>query len=449
MDKRKERRKPALRISFISLWLSSLFLFPGCHAGDKKDLPVSFSDLGKANSAFSELKKALHKEDGKLWNHSLEGPVMIAYTDTRIIIANEPDEQGALTQHGKVYIGIFPENRVIGNSTTEWSGKRWTIVQWPLPETMEERLRLLIHESFHCTQPEIGFDSLVQKPNDHLDTREGRIWLKLELEALKRALLSEDPIPHLRNALLFRLYRQHLFPGSEDTENSLEINEGIAEYTGSILCGMNDEALKKHYASEIDLLYTMPTFVRSFAYFAVPVYGYFMKQTKEYWNQDITKTTSLTDYITGFFNVSCTEADSVQIMEKAKAYSLDSIARIEDERESARQLRARKYREQFLQDHILVIPLERMEIAFNAKDAMPLDSFGTVYPNLKITDDWGILEVDSGGALVGREWNRVILSYPEQITDSIITGKSWRLKVNSSWKLGREGVRYILSRRSP
>jgi hypothetical protein len=38
---------------------------------------------------------------------------------------------------------------------------------------------------------------------------------------------------HLKDALIFRKYRNSLFPGSAHIENQLELNEGIAEYRGN------------------------------------------------------------------------------------------------------------------------------------------------------------------------------------------------------------------------
>ena len=94
-----------------------------------------------------------------------------------------------------------------------------------------------------------------------------------------------------------------------------------------------------------------------------------------------------------------------------------------------------------------MIGLENMKIGFNPSNIMPLDSFGTVYPNLRITDNWGILEVDSCGALMSPEWNKVIISFPELITDTLISGKGWKLKIDKSWKLDLIDNKYIMTKK--
>ena len=224
VSNRQTMRNPILILTLIFIM--------GCNSSKIKTLKIPEPDIKQATIAFTELKETLDKEAGKLWNYKLDGPVLLIDKKTRIIIANEQDGIGELIKQGDYYAGIFPENINFANSATDWNGKRWTMHTLPLAESKKERLSNLIHESFHRIQPFIGFDSLNETQSAHLDTREGRIYLKLELEALKEALNSDKPENHINNALLFRQYRHQLFPEAEISENSLEINEGMAEYTG-------------------------------------------------------------------------------------------------------------------------------------------------------------------------------------------------------------------------
>ena len=419
----------------------------GFNVNKKNDIKVSERDYNQAKVAFSELKEALKNDDGKLWNHKLDGPILLINRETRIIIANELDGKGELIKQGDYYIGKFPDEMTIANTAVDWNGKRWTMVVMPLPDSKEERLNLLIHESFHRIQPLIGFDSLNETQNNHLDSKEGRIYLKLELEALKGALNSDKPENHIKNALLFRQYRQQLFPGAKASENSVEINEGLAEFTGSILSGRTKDDLKKHYISNIDKFYNVPTFVRSFPYQTISIYGYFMRQSDDKWNLKINKKTNLTDFILAFFKINQTNFDKENIMKIGKSYNIDSIMEFEQNRELKRLEQIKKYKAQFLGDSIITIKLINMNIGFNPSNMMPLDSFGTVYPYIRISDKWGILEVDSCGALMSSDWNYVTITYPEMITDTLIRGKGWKLKLNEDWKLEKENSKYKLTKK--
>ena len=123
---------------------------------------------------------------------------------------------------------------------------------------------------------------------------------------------------------------------------------------------------------------------------------------------------------------------------------MDTIIENENLRELKKQELKNKYKNIFLNDSIVEIGLENMNIGFNPSNIMPLDSYGTVYPNLRITDNWGVLKVDSCGALMSPEWNKVTISYPITITDSIILGEGWTLKLTNSYKLESKDNKYLI-----
>ena len=429
-----------MRLIFMIL---ALVLFSGySHIGKTIEIPEA--DWNQAKSALNELNETLNKENGRLWNHSLKGPLMLVDRGTRTIIANESDNSGELIQRETLFIGTLPENINIANTAFDWNGKRWTMVALPLPDIKEERLNLLIHESFHRIQPTLGFDSLHEIQCVHLDSKNGRIYLELELEALKKALNSNEPEVHIKNALLFRKYRQQNFPEAKNAENSLELNEGLAEYTGSILSQRNDPDLIKHYITDIDRFYSLPSYVRSFAYFTIPVYGYFMQKKEPLWNQQITKRTNLSDFISHFYGVEYQQITKEDVLKTGEQYGIGSTVEKETRREAAKEAVKSKYKKIFLSDSVVEIGLENMNIGFSPSNIMPLDSCGTVYPNIRITDNWGILEVDSCGALMSPVWNKVTLSCPQITTDTLISGRGWRLQLNNPWILIKNGNRYTV-----
>jgi len=424
------------------LFLILVVGFFGCNPASRQNIEIPNSDLKQAIVAFAELNQELQKEQGHLWNHKLDGPLLLINPDTRTVISNESDDEGFLKKQGDFYVGLFPENLNIANSTTNWLGKHWTMVALPLPDAKEERLSLLLHESFHRIQPLIGFDSIHETDCAHLNTELGRLYLKMELEALKATLSDTNFAEHLKNALLFRTYRYQLFPEAGEAENLQELKEGLAEYTGSILAYKGDLPIQSHYISRINGFYGNETFVRSFAYVTLPVYSYFMQKTNQGWNLDISKNSNLTDYMDDFFGLDTRIVDSQYIMQLGKLYHMDSIMEFENIRELNRVQLVKTYKSRFLGRETVSIGLENMHIGFNPGNIMPLDSFGTVYPNLRITDNWGILEVDSGGALVSPQWNQVIISAPLDINDTLISGMGWTLKLNQGWNLEEAGGKF-------
>ena len=170
----------------LVLFITVSLLSRNSNSATNSTVKISNSQIKKYENIFKDLKEYLSKENGKLWNHQLYGPLLLVNKDNRTIIANEPDNKGILTKKGEVYTGILPNGINIANTAFDWNGKRWSMVMLPLPKNHNERLNLIIHELFHRIQLEIGFANLITKQSNHLDDLNGRIFLKLELEALKK-----------------------------------------------------------------------------------------------------------------------------------------------------------------------------------------------------------------------------------------------------------------------
>jgi hypothetical protein len=246
---------------------------------------------------------ALYKD---LWNMDIYGPVLLVNPGTRKLYANYPDSAGVLKRDGKIYTGLLPVNINIANTSIKWNGRSWAMIILPLPDDREDRLNLLSHELFYRSQPALGF-RMSNAENDHLDKREGRVYLRLELEALRQAMTAKtisDTHNHLANALFFRKTRYSLFPEAATSENLMELNEGLAEYTGTIMSGRTDQEIIKHLEKKLIEFQKNPTFVRSFAYITTPLYGFILARSDKYWNRNITSATNLTDYFTRAFNLS-------------------------------------------------------------------------------------------------------------------------------------------------
>ena len=75
-----------------------------------------------------------------------------------------------------------------------------------------------------------------------------------------------------------------------------------------------------------------------------------------------------------------------------------------------------------------------MSVQFDPRTLQPLDDLGTVYPEIRISDVWGILEA-SKGALVKGEWGSIVITAPTATTGSPIKGDGWTLELKPGWKL--------------
>ena len=146
-------------------------------------------DLSLARSYFDEAAAISDLDGGELWGRPLYGPMLFADPATRMVVANEADLSRALKPEGNVFVGTLPQKMNISNTATVWSGKRWTMLMWPLPVSKKPRAQLLAHEMWHRIQNQLAL-STSGAENGHLDTPNGRIWMRLEWRAWSRAIGS-------------------------------------------------------------------------------------------------------------------------------------------------------------------------------------------------------------------------------------------------------------------
>ncbi|MEC4051891.1 hypothetical protein VSP10_03725 [Myroides odoratimimus] len=402
--------------------------------------------LEQANVCFDEFKHAAEQHKS-LWNIDLYGPILLIDSETRTIYANEEDKENKLKPEGGVYIGTLPKNINIANTAIEWEGKRWAMIMLPLSDNVQNRINLLGHESFHRVQPTLGF-KLNNTDNNHLDQKEGRVYLSLELEALKQAIQAnsiKEINQHLTAALSFRKYRQSIYSEASTTENNLELNEGIAEFTGLIVSNRTKKETVDYVSKGIDDFFKNSTYIRSFAYHTIPVYGYLLSQQDKEWNKKINTTTNLTDYFIKVWNIQISNNLESTVNQLKSKYNGTLIIEQEVERENKVKKIIAAYKAQFVENPHFEIKFEKMNISFNPSNLVALEDKGTVYPTMRISDKWGILTVEKG-ALMSPNWDRLSITNPTKVEENKVFGDGWILELTEHYKVeqNKENLNYQL-----
>lgn len=399
---------------------------------------------------FREVQKAT-KEHATLWDRDIYGPILMVDPDTREVYANMADKGGVLHLSEGIYRGTLPKEITISNTDIHWSATHWAMIKLPLPPLKHDRIDLITHELFHVAQPMLGFE-FQREDNIHLDDKEGRIYLRLEMAALKEALLARrlaQAEEHLRNALIFRRYRQLLFRGSEISENNLELLEGLATYTGQMMSGRDKWELRDYLINRIVAFENLPSYVRTFAYETVPVYGFFLYQKDNHWNKKIDNESDLTTFFADAFGMDMRIILQRYVKQVADEYDGLVIVDEEQRRDISQNARLDLYRKKFLEDPHLEIRLGEINISFDFQDVVPLDEDeGMVYFTLQISDQWGILTVDGGGALLRSDWRWVIVTEPLEIEEDRVYGEGWDIVLNEGFFIEKTiAGDYFLSRK--
>lgn len=403
-----------------------------------------------ARQCFEEARSLAEKDGGELWGVKLTAPLLFVDPETRAIITSQADGQGRLTPKDGVFVGTLPADETIAGTAKHWAGVTWVMLPWPLPKERCERLHMFAHETWHCFQHQLGLPPH-GPANRHLDTRDGRIWLRLEWRALQAALETSGKKRHqaVADALTFRAHRRSLFPDAAAEERALEMHEGLAEYTGVRLSRDSDQAAAARAIKNVKLSRGFPTLVFSFAYVSGPLYGLLLDDAKPDWRKGLTPEHDLGRMLADALSISPPDDLPAAAQKRAGDYDADKLILAETKRENNRQQRLGSDRHRFVEGPLLILPVVSMDFQFDPRDVHPLDDLGKVYPKMKITDAWGILEV-TGGALIAADWSRVIVPAPSDTTARPLKGDGWKLQLKEGWELRvaeRKGD-YIVKRAS-
>jgi hypothetical protein len=381
-------------------------------------------DQQRATEAFNEAETLCEREGGKLWKISLCGPIVIADPATKTISTNQPAPEA-------------PRPAALGftNSAMEWGGTRWTAISWPALKSLQHvQGMLLIHELFHRIQPELGL-LVPDVPSDHLDTHEGRYWMQLEWKALSRAIgaAGQTRSAAIGDALAFRAARRSRFPGAAESERGFEINEGLAQYTATVVAaGTRSDAVR----SAIEQLAKAPdevTFVRQFAYPTGVAYGILLDEYAPGWTHRIKAGDDMGKLIEPFAATRSRE----ELEGAALSYGGSEIRNKETKRDGEHKARLAELRRRFVEGPILILPRGR-GASFGSAGITTIPGEGTVYSSYRTTADWGTLEASS--VLVDMDRGRLSVPAPPVIEGKTLKGNGWTLAIADGWAI-RPGVR--------
>lgn len=404
------------------------------HADQPPAAEPAAIEPGAARAVFDQARSLCEADRGRLWGVSLCGPIMLVDPATRQVVASEGDRQGALRAVDGVFLGQLPADQTAANTALDWSGTRWTQLLWPLPDDPALRRVLLSHELFHRIQPQLRVASPQGGDNPHLDSLEGRYLLQLEWRALARALRGTGDVRRAASAdaLAFRAERYRLFADARRDEAALELNEGLAEYTGVVVGNPDAPARIGAALRDLGAHVDDPGFVRSFAYATGPAYGLLLDAYAPGWRTRLDgEGLDLGSRLraTGEIRVS---DDPAAVAGAAARYDGAALWVGEVEREQRRRAQALRNRKRFVDGPVLRLDLVDMRIQFDPTTLQPLEGVGTVYPSMRITDAWGTLEV-SDGALLRDDWKAVTVRAPARA--AALAGPGWTLRLAPGWRL--------------
>lgn len=397
------------------------------------------NQMEKAAPYFENLKKVSDADNGKLWGKTLYGPTMYVDVQTRNLVANQQNKENSLVQKGNLYFGQLPEDIIIANTLITYCGENWTCVIWDGNRDLLTETHLLIHESWHRIQDEIGLPGCGSS-NQHLDETEGELLLKLELSILKDLLQndSKDLTEGLRDVMTVRKYRQSMYPNNN--ENQFECHEGMAEYTAFKLLPLDNdnEAVRKGLAAAA-IMKEMDNsgFGNSFAYLTGPAYGLLLDEVVPDWRNSVRSGKTIPDVISTVIPILDT-VDNVEIERISARYDVTDYLNKERIRLEARDEEDAELRARFSESTWLVIPNDSVNFGFNPGERLvAYDTIGVIYNTMLLKGDFGTIEVGNG-IIRANNWSYFIIPYSEDHCDakiSLNTGYVIELQSDGNYRI--------------
>lgn len=387
-----------------------------------------------AAAALKLAKQRAEADGGALWGVSLDGPILLVDPKLRVAIANAPDEGGVLRKSVGIWMGFLPDDVILANTATEWSGVNWSMVLWPLPRNQVSQAQLLMHESFHRIQDELG---LPIQPGTcaHMEFAHARYYLRLELQALLAALEAEGDArtEAIRDALLFRAAREDRFPQAAKPERALELNEGLAEYTGLKLSGADEAGILARVRAAIEGVTQRESLARSFAYVSGPPIGLLLDELDLGWRNKLSPEVGPADLLRRAVSYS-PPADVAAAAEKAAArYGGAKILAEEEGREKGQERLVHDLGMKFRAGPVLNLRLQNPQYSFDPNKVIPIPGVGEYYESITLTDRWGKLTVDGGGALIYTGFTKMRVVAPKAGGSGTVRGPGWTLELKDRW----------------
>jgi hypothetical protein len=298
------------------------------------------------------------------------------------------------------------------------------------------RNALLLHESFHIVQPRLGL-GIGTVEAEHLDFMEGRYWMRLEWRALARALRESGKrrVTAIRDALAFRQARHTRFPDKVATEHALEINEGLASYTGMVLAAPSRADAIADVVGGLAIADSGESFVRTFAYASGPAYGLLLDAASPGWTRTIRSGDDLALLLMRALRIQpATNASAAAVR-----YGGVEVHTAEEDRDRERQARIAELRRRFVDGPVLLMPGGGHGFS-DSHGAVVIPGEGTVYfGDYRQSGEWGVLEA-SKGVLLSTDGGTRRLPAPARGDSTTITGDGWTFKAAAGWVV-REGAR--------
>lgn len=416
-------------------------------AQNKETLPIRKREGIK--HALLQAKEILLKDNGKLWGENIWNDSVLVVDFENTIYSLVPIPQ-SMTEDSVLYYKKIPVNTLsLTNTTQKYEGNEYATV---VVNYLNDHSATIIHELFHLLH--FKHRMLNGDPVDYLDHYDAREWLRLEYQALKNALRAIDERQdrkevetYLYDALMYRKIRQSTYKDFLDGELQIETLEGLANYTGFVLSGIDNKQQKA--IAEINQREKAQTYTRPFPYATGPAYGLAFDYLGIAWKEGLDKVYDFLDIYERNYLRDSVRMDHQRVEQANARNNYDAIHKEETDRMEMHKQLVAYYTDMFFGKPTLKVSVADQDYSrsFNMNGTLVLEDKGTVYSGISGTDKSGGNNFGNFAILEGKDklgiagvlgcWENESMTFvfplPVKIEERKIRGECYEIDLNEGW----------------
>ncbi len=169
-----------------------------------------------------------------------------------------------------------------------------------------------------------------------------------------------------------------------------------------------------------------------------PAYGILLDEAGAGWRKTLKGTDDLGDLLATAIGVALPPDLKTAALRGAQTYGGKELMAAEQARAAKKLQREAALRTRFLDGPVLNLPLtEAFSYSFDPTNQVPLEGIGTIYPYVRISAAWGILEATQDALMLVQEGiisgARVVA--PKDPAARPLAGEGWTLTLKEGWSV--------------
>ncbi|MDP3001990.1 MAG: hypothetical protein Q8N38_02535, partial [Bacteroidales bacterium] len=243
---------------------------------------------------------------------------------------------------------------------------------------------------------------------------------------------------------------RELYHKYSSDENRFETYEGLATFTYTLLCTNSPEEYKTRLFENLDRVYSMQSYSRSYGFIHGALYASLLYDKGFDLRKIQTDNFDLGNAVKELYNIELPLICRDVAGSLAVNYDIDAINKEEEQRLSDIRESIHKQISTFTEKPVVFLELESPYFDFEPENIHSLDTLGTLYSSMRISDNWGKLTVDKGGCLVSNNFKFLRITAKGFKADkNHISGEGWLLILNNDWELVLVDQNYFVRKLMP